>query len=152
MVVSVGETAPLADGGIALQVTATLQPKDDFVLRAAWLFLELATTHYSRTVLDGYREHTTGEVWQSVALFRDRPAVPDVALARTVILTIPFVPAAPTRFAKRWWRARASIEPRRRRGLSSVVSLEKVTEHITPPGGAPVVDGTGFLPLYEFRG
>ena len=52
------------DGGAGgVLVFVTLWPEEPFVIKRGWVELELSTTHFSRTALDGYREHTSTEVW-----------------------------------------------------------------------------------------
>ena len=135
-----------AGGGVL--VTVTLLPEESFVLIRGWLELQLATTHFSRTVLDGYREHTSEEVWQTVEFFENVQARPGDALVYSTILRIPQAPPAHSRPARMRWQAKASFEHEGGRAFSATTGLRNLAPH---ESGTPVVDGTGFLPLYEFR-
>ena len=139
-------SAENADGGVL--VTLTLTPEETFVVKRSFLELVLSTTHFSRTVLDGYREHKTEEVWQTVELFREIEVSPGDSLVHSMLLRIPEAPALHTRPARVRWQVKARFEPEGRREFSATTSLRDAT---LPQSGAPVVDGTGFLPLYEFR-
>ena len=142
-------SAENAGGGVL--VTLTLTPEETFVVKRSLLELVLSTTHFSRTVLDGYREHTTEEAWQTIELCRNVQARPGETLAYSATLRIPELPAScsiPVIPVRRQWRVQARIESQGRRGFSAAVGLRNVNP---PHGGAPTVDGAGFLPLYEFR-
>ncbi len=139
-------SAENAGGGVL--VTVVLVPEEPFLLRRGRLYLELATTHFSRTVLDGYREHKIEEVWQTVELFREIEVSPGNSLVHSTLLRIPETPTLHSRPARMRWQVKARFEPEVRREFSATTSLHDVA---LPEDGMPVVDGTGFLPLYEFR-
>ena len=113
-----------------------------------WLELQLATTRFSRTTLDGYREHTTEERWQTIELCENVPVRPGQSYVYSTTLHIPESPPPHSRPVKMRWQAKAGIEPQGRREFSATAGIRDVT---LPQGGAPAVDGRGFLPLYEFR-
>ena len=139
-------SAENAGGGVL--VALTLTPEETFVVKRSLLELVLSTTHFSRTVLDGYREHTTEEAWQTIELCRNVQARQGETLAYSATLRIPELPVSCSLPVKRRWRVQARIEPQGRRGFSAASDLRDMSP---VRGGAPVVDGTGFLPLYEFR-
>ena len=133
-------------GGVAL--TITLWPREPFTVRRGRLELVLSTTQFSRTTLDGFREHTSERVWGTVELFDNAPAQPGVALVKLTELLLPEAPTPDSRPVRMQWRARVRFDIAGFREFSAALSLRDVTPH---EGGAPTVDGAGFLPLYEFR-
>lgn len=133
-------------GGVI--VTVTVCPDEPFVLGRGLLELLLSTTHFSRTTLDGYREHTAEEVWCMVELFENIQAGPGDVLVRTTKLQLPQAPASQSRPSRLRWQARVIIEPEGRARFWATTDLDDATP---AKSGPPVVDGTGFLPLYEFR-
>lgn len=139
---------PPGDGaGGGVMVTVTLCPQEPFLALRGWLELQLATTRFSRTTLDGYREHTTEERWQTVELCENVQASPGQSYVYSAALRIPESAPAHSRPVRMSWQVKASIEPQGRRGFSATAGLSSLAP---PQGGAPVVDGRGFLPLYEF--
>ncbi len=135
-----------ASGGVNL--TITMWPLESFLLRRAWLELALRTTRFSRTTLDGYREHTLEEVWQTFELCENATAQPGVPFTYPVELRLPENPSFEPRPARMLWMAKARFQAEGHREFSASKGLGDVKQ---PHGGPPVVDGTGFLPLYEFR-
>ena len=135
-----------APGGVI--VTVTVCPEEPFLLRRGLLELLLSTTHFSRTTLDGYREHTAEEAWRRDELFENIQASPGNVLVRTTTLQLPQAPESRSRPARMRWQARVIIEPEGRPRFWATTELGEVS---STGGGPPVVDGTGFLPLYEFR-
>ena len=103
-----------APGGVI--VTVTVCPEEPFALRRGLLELLLSTTHFSRTTLDGYREHTAEEVWLTVELFENTQASPGDVLVRTTTLQLPQAPESRSRPARMRWQARVIIEPEGDRG------------------------------------
>ena len=128
-------------GGVLVSVT--LDPRESFSIRRAWLELVLRTTRFSRTILDGYREHTSEDVWQTVELSRHSRAQPDVPLTWSVLLDVPEVPAFESRPARVRWMAKARFQAEGYREFSASKGLRDVT---LPDNQPPVVDGRGFLP------
>ncbi len=139
------EPPPGVGGGLI--VTVTLCPQEPFVALRGWLELQLATTRFSRTTLDGYREHTTEERWQTIELCENVPVSPGQSYVYSTTLHIPESPPPHSRPVRMRWQAKAGIEPQGRREFSATAGIRDVT---LPQGGAPAVDGRGFLPLYEF--
>ena len=132
----------VSSGGGAL-VSVILLPEEHFTVRRGWLELILATTRFSRTTLDGYREHTREEVWHTVELFENVQASPGDAIIRSTTLLIPEAPADPSEPLSLWWQAKVSIKPEGRQGFSAIKGIRNPL----PKGsGPPVVDGAGFLP------
>ena len=134
-------------GGVAC-LTVTLVPKESFRIRTGRLELVLLATRFSRTTLDGYYEHTSRDVRRACLLWEDVAVQPGVPLERTVRIPLPEPPAADTTPVRLQWevRARFAAAGYREFGASLVLGDASVAG-----GAAPVVDGTGFLPLYEFR-
>ena len=135
-------------GGVCLEVG--LLPLEPFQIRCGRLELALLTTHFSRTALDGYHEHTAEKVFQTAVLCENTAAYPGKALLYSADLLLPYPP--PTRIdsrpTRRQWRARARFKADGYRELQATRFLLDASPQ---QGGTPVVDGTGFLPLYEFR-
>ena len=138
--------AGTADSGFL--ITVTLVPEEFFVVVRGFLELVLSTTHFSRTVLDGYREHKTERVWKSVELCRNVKALPGNALVYSATFRLPEAHASNTGPALMQWQARAGFDLEDARAPSAVTVLRDAA---ASGSGAPVVDGTGFLPLYEFH-
>ena len=134
--------------GVA-RLQATLLPLEPFRVRCGRLELALLTTLFSRTALDGYHEHSSERVYQTVLLCKDYQARKDESLLFHADLRLPDAPHHESRPARRQWQARARIEIYGYRELWAT----RVLCDVSPPkGGAPTVDGSGFLPLYEFGG
>ena len=136
----------LPGGGILVSVA--LRPQEPFLLRRAWLELVLKTTRFSRTTLDGYREHTSEQVWQTVELCGKLAAQPRLPLIWSAELHLPDDPSFESRPTRISWMAKARFQAEGHREFSASKGIRDIT-----PGhsGPPIVDGTGFLPLYEFR-
>ena len=132
-------------GVILLQVS--LLPKESFVVRSGWLKLSLLTTHFSRTVLDGYHEHTSDKTCEVVSLCQRATVNPRKALTFSAQLFLGAKLSMDSRPARLQWQAKACFEIDRYRNLYAVRFLHCVSPR---QDGAPVVDGNGFLPLYEF--
>ncbi len=135
-------------GGVRLQVK--LLPLEPFHIRCGRSELTLLTTWFSRTALDGYREHTAEEVFQTAVLCENAAAYPGKVLPYSVGLFLPYDPPSPSdsRPARRQWQARVGFEAEGYRELRTARVLLDASPR---QGGQPVVDGRGFLPLYEFR-
>ena len=106
------------------------------------------TTHFSRTALDGYHEYASEEVWQTVQLCENATAQPSIPLTWSVELHIPEDPPFETRPARMSWLAKVRFQAEGYREFSSSKGIRGIRQ---PQNGPPVVDGAGFLPLYEFR-
>jgi hypothetical protein len=106
------------------------------------------TTRFSRTVLDGYHEHTSRELRQTVAIWANVEAKPGHNLTRFLALHLPEATVFESRPVKMEWQIKARVDALGGRELSAVLALRDMS-----PGtwGPPVVDGAGFLPLYEFK-
>lgn len=137
------EPPPGSDPGSGISVYVTLDPRESFSIRRAWLELVLTVTHFSRTVLDGYREHTAEHVRQTVELCRKSRAQPDVPLTWSVLLDVPEVPSFESRPARVRWTAKARFQAEGYREFSASKGLRDAT---LPHSEPPVVDGSGFLP------
>ena len=129
-----------------LQVS--LLPKESFVVRSGRLELSLLTTHFSRTVLDGYHEHTSEKTCEVVSLCQRATVNPRKALKFSAQLVLGAALSTDSRPARLQWQAKVYFEIDRYRDLYAAHLLHCVSPR---QGGTPVVDGSGFLPLYEFR-
>ena len=139
---------PEGHSGGVVRVSVTLQSEEPFLIRSGGLELALLTTRFSRTALDGYHEHTSAEVRQTFELCRHAATRPGESLAYSCELRLPPVRARDSRPARVQWQARARFDVAGHRELSGARVLHDVSPKTE---GAPVVDGRGFLPLYEFR-
>ena len=149
--VELDESTPpdFSPGGV-LSLRVTLIPQESSLLvTSGRLELVLLTTIFTRTVLDGYHEHVTERVCRIVTLCKGVRAQAGKELVRRAGLPLLEVPGRDdSRPARQQWQARARFQIDGRRELSAVRLLRDVSP---PESGAPVVDGRGFLPLYEFR-
>jgi hypothetical protein len=141
-------TPPECPSGGVVRLRVTLWPKDFFLVRNGRLELALLTTRFSRTALDGYHEHTSEEVRQTVDICENVPAQPGVAMVHSTEIRLPDNPAAESRPVRMQWQAKARYEVAGYRELWASLVLRDVSPL---EGAGPVVDGRGFLPLYEFR-
>ena len=137
-----------SDGVVRLQVS--LLPLESFHIRCGRLELALLTTWFSRTALDGYFEHTSEKVFRTDVLCENAAVYPGKALLYPADLLLPHNPTTTpdSRPTRRQWQARARFEADGYRELQATRILLDASPQ---QGGAPVVDGSGFLPLYEFR-
>ena len=143
------EKAPpdFTSGGV-INLTVSLVPQEPLVVRRGWIELYLLTTRFSRTVLDGYLEHTTKERRGVAELCKDAEAQPGEEIAFSADIPIyGEAPrdAGPTRLQ---WRTRARF---RVRGFREIRAEKLIPCGDPAESTAPAVDGRGFLPLYEFR-
>jgi len=143
-------TPPEHESGGVVRLQVKLLPLEPFQISSGSLELALLTTHFSRTVLDGYHEHTSERVFQTAVLCENTAAYPGKALLYSADLRLPHNPPIPPDFrpTQRQWQARARFEAEGYRELQATRILLDASPR---QGGAPVVDGSGFLPLYEFR-
>jgi hypothetical protein len=142
------QTPPDLKSGGDINLTVSLLPLEPFVVRRGRVELSLLTTRFSRTVLDGYHEHTSRELRQTVEIWANVEAMPGHNLTRFLALHLREATDFESRPVKMEWQIKARIDPLGGRELSAVLALRDMS-----PGtwGPPVVDGAGFLPLYEFK-
>lgn len=142
-------TPPDDSSGGVVRLRATLLPLEQFRVRCGRLDLTLAITFFARTVLDGYHEHTSEWTYRSVVLCEDVAAPTGQPLIYCMELALPDTSRLDlSRPSRLHWLAKARFEVYGCRALSATLPLRDVTP---PDGGSPMVDGSGFLPLYEFR-
>ena len=142
-------TPPDHESGVA-RLQVSLLPLESFRIQCGRLELTLLTTLFSRTALDGYLEHTSEKVFRTAVLCRNTVAYPGETLLYSADLLLPHKPRIPpdSRPTRRQWQARARVEADGYRELQATcILLDAGVEQ----NGSPVVDGSGFLPLYEFR-
>ena len=143
------QAPPDSPAGGAAHLRVELLSLESFRVRRGRVELELLTTRFSRTVLDGYLEHTSGEVYWTATLCENVPATPAGLLLYSCSLLLPVAPPPDALPARQEWQARARFEVEGRRELQAARTLPDASPRRLC---APVVDGAGFLPLYEFRG
>ena len=133
-------------GGVL--VCVLLLPCESFTINRGWLELSLVTTRFSRTVLDGYLEHSTEKLFRTIELCGQAKSRPGKELVFCATVPVPqevLPEAGPVRLQ---WKVQARFDVKGRREIRAATSFSPLGR-----GGdqSPVVDGTGFLPLYEFR-
>lgn len=128
----------------------SLLPLESFRIRCGRLELALLTTLFSRTALDGYHEHTAERIFQTAVLCESTLAYPGKALLYSADLLLPHTPPIPpdSRPTRLQWQARARFEAD---GYRELQTTRVLLDASPQQSRAPVVDGSGFLPLYEFR-
>ena len=145
--IELDESTPpdLASGGV-LRLRVELLPMEPFRVRCGRLELALLTTRFSRTALDGYLEYTSEEVFQTAVLCERTEAYQGKALLYSADLLLPYPPPAPTdsRPIRRQWQARARFEAD---GYRELQATRFLLDGSPRQGGAPAVDGRGFLPI-----
>ena len=146
---STKQTPPDEHSGGVVCLRVSLIPRESFVVRRGWLELSLLATHFSRTVLDGYHEHTSKRTCTVVGLCEGTTVNPGATQTYFARVALPRELSTDSRPTRLEWQAKANLEIARFRDLCAVRLLHGVSPR---QGGAPVVDGSGFLPLYEFRG
>ena len=141
------ETPPDEHSGGVVRLAVTLNAKHPVRIRRGLLQLALLSTHFSRTTLDGYLEHTSKDVLQTFVLCENTVLQPGIPLTYPVHSRLPEASLRDSRPVRMQWQAEARFKASGREfGASRIVC------DVSPAkGGAPVVDGTGFLPLYKFR-
>jgi len=144
------DTPPEHESGGVARLQVSLLPLESFRIQCGRLELALLTTLFSRTALDGYHEHTAERTFQTAVLCESTLAYPGKALLYSADLLLSHNPPIPpdSRPTRRQWQARARFEADGYRELQATRVLLDASPR---QGGAPVVDGSGFLPLYEFR-
>ena len=118
------------------------------MINRGWLELWIITTRFSRTVLDGYLEHSMEKLYRTVELCCQRESRPGKELVFYASVPMPQeVPpeAGPVRLR---WKVQARFDMKGHREVRAATFLSPLGP---ASGQGPVVDGTGFLPLYEFR-
>ena len=114
-------------------------------MRSGRLELALLTTHFAQTVLDGYHEHTSEKLYQTIPLCENTATNPGDTLLYCAELRLPDEPPPPyPRPTRRQWQARARFAVDGFRDLWAVQLLRDASPR---QSGPPIVDGRGFLPL-----
>ena len=142
------EAPPDESSGVVVLVSVLLLPGESFTTNRGWLELSMITTRFSRTVLDGYLEHSTEKLFRTIELCGQTESHPGKELEFYATVPMPqkaLPEAGPVRLQ---WKVQARFDVKGRREI-------RAATYLSLPGPAddqgPVVDGTGFLPLYEFR-
>ena len=130
--------------GQSIRLQVSLRPLEPLQIRRGRLELSLRTTRFAPTVLDGYREHPSERIYQTIALCENAAANPGAPLLYDAELPLPAPPPPPPQPIRQEWQAVARFEVAGRRELRATRILRDVTSH---PGGPPIVDGRNFLPL-----
>ena len=130
--------------GQSIRLQVSLLPLEPLQIRRGRLELSLRTTRFAPTVLDGYREHPSEKVYQTIALCENAAANPGAALLYDAELPLPTPPPPAAQPVRQEWQAVAKFEVAGRRELWATRILRDITPH---PGGPPIVDGRNFLPL-----
>ncbi len=140
------DTPPEHESGGVARLQVSLLPLESFRIQCGRLELALLTTWFSRTALDGYFEHTSEKVYRSTVLCENTAANPGNALLYSADLPLPHIPTGTpdSRPTRRQWQARARFEADGYRELQATLALLDASPR---QGGAPVVDGSGFLPI-----
>ena len=140
------EAAPAAGSDAAVPVRVTLQALEPLQVRRGRLQLLLVETYFTRTVLDGFHERSSERVFQTLEILDGAAVHPGAPLDLVVGLHLPEDPPLPSegRPVRVEWLARVKFDFLRRRAVRASLVLADLT---TASGGAPQVDGTGFLPL-----
>jgi hypothetical protein len=141
-------TPPGKRPGGVMRLTVSLWPQEPFFVKSGRLELALLTTRFSRTALDGYHEHMSEEIWQTIPLCKNASVQPGVSLVHSTQVRLPDSPAAESRPVRMQWQVKARFEVAGHRELRASLVLRDASPC---QGGGPVVDGSGYLPLYEFR-
>ena len=136
-------TPPEDNSGGVVRVQVILSPGESFLVRRGRLELSLLTTLFSPTALDGYHENTSSKLYQTVTLCQNVDARAGEALVHSAELRLPEAPPPDSRPARREWQAKARFDIDGYRELWAGRVLRDVSPR---QGGAPVVDGAGFLP------
>ena len=132
-----------SSGGVVL-VRVLLLPGEPLTITRGLLELSLVTTRFSRTVLDGYLEHSTEKVFRTVRLCANCEARAGNRLEWSANVPL-FIGGQsvgkPTRLQ---WKVQARFDVKGRREIRTATSLSPLG---LDDNQGPVVDGTGFLPL-----
>ena len=142
------EAPPDERSGGVVRISVLLQPWESFTIHRGWLDLTVITTHFSRTVLDGYLEHSTEKLFRTVELCGQSEVRPGGELEWSADLPLSFHSPREGRPTRLLWKVQARFDVEGHREI-------RAANFLSPLGPAsdqgPIVDGTGFLPLYEFR-
>ncbi len=141
------QTPPEIPSGGVVRIRITLLPRESFTIRRGWAELSLVTTRFSRTVLDGYHEHSSEALCRTVELCGHTKAQPGIESSFSAELNLSCEGPQDTRPSRLQWVARVRFENYGYREIRGAKDLRTLG---LPGSGGPVVDGTGFLPLYEF--
>lgn len=137
-------TPPDEWSGGVMRVRVLLLPGESFTINRGWLELSMITTRFSRTVLDGYLEHSTEKLFHASELCGQTESHPVEELAFYARVPMPQVVTPEAGPARLRWKVQARFDVKGRREIRAAASLSP----LGPVGGqGPVVDGTGFLPL-----
>ncbi len=138
------EAPPDEKSGGVVHVSVFLLPVESFTINRGWLELSLITTRFSRTVLDGYLEHSTEKLFRVVELCGRSEARPGGELEWSAVVHLSFGSPREGRLTRLQWKVQARLDVKDYREI-------RATTYLSPLGTAsrqgPVVDGTGFLPL-----
>ena len=134
-------------GGV-VHLVVSVDAQQTLRINRGVLELLLLTTGFSRTALDGYFEHTSRNLRQTIPICEHVVVGPGEPVVFDVELSLPSMAAPDSRPVRLQWQAKARFAAERHREFGASLILRETPHH---GNGAPVVDGTGFLPLYEFR-
>ncbi len=134
---------PESSSGGELQLRIELLPCESFFVETVRIDLALLTTRFSRTVLDGYQEHTQERVLQSAVFSKKVTAHPGDILLQTEELRLPGEPEGDARPSRRELQATVRFKVCVYRELRATRILRDL---IPSQDNTPVVDGRGFLP------
>ena len=141
-------TPPDESSGGVVRVRASLLPGESLTIEGGWLELSVITTRFSRTVLDGYLEHSTERPLRVVELSGCSEARAGSELEWSADVPLPLDRSWEGRPTRLQWKVHVRFVVNGYREI-------RATTTISPLGSSgnqgPIVDGTGFLPLYEFR-
>ena len=130
-------------GGVA-HVRVVLLPGEPIELNRGRLEISLVTTRFSRTVLDGYLEHSREKLLGTVELCGPCEARAGNRLEWSVDVPLSTCGQSEGRPTRLQWKVEARFRVNGHREIRAATFL-------SPLGRAghqgPVVDGTGFLPL-----
>lgn len=138
------EAPPDEKSGGVVHVSVFLLPGESFTITQGWLELSMITTHFSRTVLDGYLEHSTEKLFRVVELCGRSEARTGSELEWSAVVQISFDSPREGRLTRLQWKVQARLEVKSYREIRAATLLSL----FGPVGDqGPIVDGTGFLPL-----
>ena len=131
--------------GSAFRVRVTLVPQERINIRGATLELVYTETHFVRTVLDGYQEHTTDRVHISEKFLHQCEAEAGVSICRELEFRLLEEAPGPTenRPTRGAWQVRAKIDLRWRPNIRCWRMLAVETPGL---GRGPDVEGKEILP------
>ena len=133
----------LSSGGV-VRVSVLLLPGESFTINRGWLELSLITTRFSRTVLDGYHEHSAERLSRTVELCGQAEGRSGGELVFVTKVSLPQATPLEAGPVRLWWKVQARFDVKSRREIRSARLLHGAS---SADNSEPVVDGTGFLPL-----